>query len=59
MFTGFKKIQNAYYGNRATELIRQYCVDIPVPKTIKRFKNRVHHEVTEWMEGKTLYDMHV
>ena len=57
MFTGVKKIQNAYYGTRATELIRQYCPDIPIPTTVKRLKNRVYHEVTEWMEGKTLYDM--
>jgi hypothetical protein len=57
MFTGFKNIQNAYYGNAVTDIIRQYCPNIPVPTTRAQFKNRVHHEVTDWMEGTTLFDM--
>jgi len=57
MFTGFQNIQNAYYGNAATDIIRRYCPNIPVPTTRARFTNRVHHEVTDWMEGTTLYDM--
>jgi hypothetical protein len=57
MFTGFENIQNAFYGNAATHIIRRYCPNIPVPTTRARFQNRVHHEVTDWMEGTTLFDM--
>jgi len=55
-FAGFQKIQNAYYGKAATDFLRKYCPNIPVPESRGWFKNRVHHEMTEWIEGKTLQD---
>jgi hypothetical protein len=57
MYANAMGYENVYYANRAMAYARQYCPDIPVPEPKAWYRNKIHHYVTEWVEGNQLHEM--
>jgi hypothetical protein len=55
MFTGAGQRQAASYGVGAMGLVHEYCPNILLPRSRAWFMLRVAHHMTEWIEGKSLF----
>jgi hypothetical protein len=54
---GYQQAQSGTYGEAVMRLVREYCPNIPLPESKAWFsKNGLTHHMTEWVEGKPLYE---
>jgi len=56
MFAGFRRTQYASYGEVVMCLVHEYCPNIPVPASKAWFSLRIAHHMTDWVEGRSLFE---